>query len=106
MNEQDDHETQQMLQDIGFLQQRVAELDGEISRLYSLVYLLWDESPCRLDHHGACQEHGHIGWDGSPCPHAVAAAILPADIEDRRPVDMRAWMKAAEAAGGKTSVSD
>lgn len=45
-----------------------------IEELYELLELLADDSPCRLDHHGFCQEHFWLA--PGRCPHARAQELL------------------------------
>lgn len=36
-----------------------------------------DDSDCRFDHHGGCQEHGHLSIEpGEMCPYAEAQQYL------------------------------
>ena len=43
---------------------------------------LMDPEPCRLDHHGYCQEHNWM--DESPCPQARARQFWGVTQEDFR----------------------
>ena len=49
-------------------------MDEELKEALELIYLLVDESDCRLDHHGYCQEHSH--FHQSECTHAKAKKFL------------------------------
>lgn len=42
--------------------------------LYELLDKLAEDTPCRFDHHGYCQEHGWL--DEGPCPHRQADKLL------------------------------
>lgn len=42
--------------------------------LYGLLDLLAEDTPCRLDHHGYCQEH--YWFSEEPCPHREAHELL------------------------------
>lgn len=47
-----------------------------------LLRSLVDGDPCRFDHHGGCQAHGHLSLEpGEKCPHAEAKEILAARDE-------------------------
>lgn len=50
---------------------RQAEL---IAELIVAVGDLAEDTPCRLDHHGFCQEHGWL--DSRECPHPRAVRAL------------------------------
>lgn len=41
--------------------------------LLAKVAELYDATPCRLDHHGYCQEHVYFS---TPCPHRLAQETL------------------------------
>lgn len=67
----------------------------EIKRLQALVNLLTDSmnpDECRIVSHTYCVVHGCLVVE-TPCPHAVAKAILPDDIGEREPVDFNQWME-------------
>jgi hypothetical protein len=51
----------------------VAEKTRELRALLSLMT---PADPCRLDHHGNCQEHGWFHLNGDPCPVAEAQKLL------------------------------
>ncbi|MEU6237392.1 hypothetical protein [Kitasatospora sp. NPDC047058] len=65
---------------------RIVWADGQpeqavppVATLLDLIDSLRDPEPCRLDHHGDCQEH--YWFEPGPCPHARAAALFPAEDE-------------------------
>ena len=45
-----------------------------VTHLLTLVGELYDPAPCRLDHHGYCQEHFY--FNNSPCPHKQAQELF------------------------------
>jgi len=47
--------------------------------LYDFVHV--EDTPCRYDHHGACQEHG---WTEGPCGVAEARHLLRLDLDGPR----------------------
>lgn len=51
-----------------------AGVDAAMALLRPVVDALHDDSPCRLDHHGYCQEHGLPG--PVPCPDGEARRLL------------------------------
>lgn len=60
-----------------------------------LLECLVDSEPCHFDHHGGCQEHGHLSLQpGEKCPHQEAKELLaqaaigaePAKPDQPRPV--------------------
>lgn len=61
-------------EDVPFLLDRVAELEG-------LVRDLTDPDPCHFDHHGYCQAHGWMDTDPA-CPHGRAHALFPETKEN------------------------
>lgn len=61
------------------------QLDAEAApsdtgaRALALLEALVDDSPCQLDHHGACQMHGAFALDAERlggCPNALARDLL------------------------------
>jgi len=56
-------------EDVPFLLDRVAELEG-------LVRDLTDPDPCHFDHHGYCQAHGWFATEPA-CPHGRAQTLFP-----------------------------
>lgn len=51
-------------------------VDAALEQTLPVVEALHDDSPCSLDHHGYCQEHGLPG--PIPCPDARARELLAA----------------------------
>lgn len=52
------------------LESDVFEVSGE------LLEALVDDSECRFDHRGDCQEHGYILEDGELCPQRLLKMVL------------------------------
>lgn len=48
--------------------------DAALAVALPIVNGLYYETPCSLDHHGYCQEHGHL--DEGPCPDGEAQKLL------------------------------
>jgi uncharacterized Zn finger protein (UPF0148 family) len=46
----------------------------DLQEAIEIVSDLGERDPCRLDHHGYCQEHDW--FDASPCPHKRAKEFL------------------------------
>lgn len=53
--------------------------DEMLTALIRVVHDLVDPTPCRFDHHGGCQEHGHLSIQpGEVCPHEEGKRLLAA----------------------------
>lgn len=48
--------------------------DAALAVALPIVNGLYYDTPCSLDHHGYCQEHGHL--DEGPCPDGEAQKLL------------------------------
>lgn len=48
--------------------------DAALAVAVPLIDDLYNDTPCSLDHHGYCQEHGHL--DEGPCPDGEAQKLL------------------------------
>ena len=83
----------------------VERLQKELARYQTLVYLLRDEEPCRLDHRGACQEHDWLMF-GIQCPHATARAVLPDNFDKVRPFPLHRWADECAAKKGEDDAKD
>lgn len=56
---------------------RILSLVRQLAQRDALLRELVDPDPCRFDHHGGCQAHGHLEPEpGEACPHAAAKALL------------------------------
>ena len=74
-------ESERRLNTIKDLRARNEILDGirianneKLENMFNLIRELYDPTPCRLDHHGYCQEHFY--FDNSPCPHKQAQELF------------------------------
>lgn len=49
-------------------------VDAALAVALPVVDRLYDETECSLDHHGYCQEHGHLSE--GPCPDGAAQELM------------------------------
>lgn len=55
----------------------IHRLRAERDQLRRLLADILDDSDCRFDHHGGCQEHGFLWLDrGEVCPNHEARELL------------------------------
>ena len=48
-----------------------------VEELVSVLGDIVDETPCRFDHHGGCQEHGYLSLEnGEECPQGRAQRLI------------------------------
>lgn len=55
-------------------------VDDALGMMRPMVEALRFDSLCSFDHHGYCQEHGHL--EPGPCPDGAARALLEATEKD------------------------
>ena len=77
----------------------------EVDALRAALEAVVEDTPCRFDHHGGCQEHGYLEPEDpwSPCPVAEAQRLVglleQEPVYDRRPP--RAALASARAGAGE-----
>lgn len=67
------------------LARRLAKRFDETEQLRALLGRFVDDEPCRVDHHGNCQTHGHE----QPCAVAEARRVLGRPERADRPATTR-----------------
>lgn len=67
---------------------QVAAEENLIAVPLELLQALVDDSECRFDHHGGCQEHGYLDLEpGEVCPQHELKALIADATADEEPSD-------------------